>query len=213
MKLRTYLHLPLLFLFFAMMLAILLVPAFQVSSEDGPGANTTELELEILVNMTSVSSGEGDHFTFTTTITNNGTEATPQLVAHLNVASLQKGIYVDPEDWSEVRTIFVNPIGPGASLKLSWKVHTLFAGNFAVYVVVLAKDSSSLPVVSDEIHVHVEKWTFMQLEDVTPVIVAIPVVLGVLCAVQKRHLLSYRRNADGSGSHPGNDSHPRHRSK
>jgi hypothetical protein len=123
---------------------------------------------------------EGEYFTFSTNISNNGTETTPSLVAHLNVGSLKKGIYVDPEDWSSERTLFLEPLGPGASVNLTWRVHALFAGDIAVYVVVLPMDAASTPAVSDEVIVHVEKWSVMYLSDVTPVVIAVPVVLGTL---------------------------------
>lgn len=136
--------------------------------------------LTIHVNLTSVSLMEGEYFTFSTNISNNGTETTPSLVAHLNVGSLKKGIYVDPEDWSSERTLFLEPLGPGASVNLTWRVHALFAGDIAVYVVVLPMDAASTPAVSDEVIVHVEKWSVMYLSDVTPVVIAVPVVLGTL---------------------------------
>jgi hypothetical protein len=122
--------------------------------------------------------------------------ATPALVAHLNVVALQTGIYVDPEDWCRERTVFVGPIAPGASRDLSWKVHALFAGEFAVYVAVLAQDSSSTPVVTDEVHVHIERWTVMQVSGVAPVVVTVPVVLGALYAVQRGRLVLRRREGE-----------------
>ena len=165
----------------------LLLMAGPASSDQ---AHPPELPLSVTISVTKmdVSLQEGDYFDFPSTITNNGTKATGSLVAHLDVASLQKGLYVDPEDWSDTRTVFFGPLGPGASAMLTWKVHGLFAGDFAVYVVVLSKDSSTVPVSSDEVHVHIEKWTVMQVAGVTPVVVTVPVVVGALYVGQRiRH--------------------------
>ncbi len=153
--------------------------------------------VSIDVSMTSISLREADYFTFNTRISNNGTEATPALVAHLNVVALQSGTYVDPEDWAGERTEFLGTIAPGASKDLTWRVHGLFAGEFAIYVAVLVQDSSSSPVVSDEVHVHIESWTVMQLSGVMPVVVAVPVVLGALYAWQRSHLVLRRREREG----------------
>jgi hypothetical protein len=161
-------------------------------------ANPPELPLSVTisVNMVDVSLQESEYFDFTTTVTNNGTVATGALVAHLNVASLQKGLYVDPEDWSETRTVFFGPLGPGASESLTWKVHGLFAGDFAVYVVVLSKDSSTVPVSADEVHVHIEKWTVMQVAGVTPVVVTVPIVVGALYVGQRMRRMVREKAGD-----------------
>jgi len=190
-------------LFFSIAAALLFVSGHPVAAQGG--SNEEVNGLSISVNMTTISVSESDYFNFHTIITNNGTEATQPLVAHLNVASLQKGVYVDPEDWSELRTKFVDPIAPGASVNLSWRVHALFAGNFAVYVVVLSRDTSSIPVVSDEIHVHIEKWEVMQLTDVNPIVTAVPVMIGVLYVGQKSWLVINRRRADEQKSLPENE--------
>jgi len=117
-------------------------------------------------------------------------------VAHLNVASLQQGLYVDPEDWSPERTQFLDPIEPGASARLTWRIHGLFAGNFAIYVVVMAKDTSGAPVVSEELLVHIEKWSVMQIMDVSWVLMSIPVILGLLYIGQRSWLTQKQRKTN-----------------
>ena len=46
----------------------------------------------------------GDRFMITTEITNTGATPSGEILAHLNVASIEGGVYVDPEDWSPSRS-------------------------------------------------------------------------------------------------------------
>ena len=195
MKHRTCAHCMTLLVFMCGLMAILSLSGGNVSAQGSSPEQVNDLSISI--NMTGISITESDHFTFSTMLTNNGTGATTPLVAHLNVASLQEGLYVDPEDWSEQRTIFVDPVAGGASVNLTWTIHGLFAGDFAIYVVVLAQDTSSFPIVSDEILVHIEKWEVLQIADVTPVVTAVPILMGVLFVGQRSWIaLHLRRGKD-----------------
>jgi len=67
-----------------------------------------------------VSNRLGDSFGFHSALTNRGAAPVSGLVAHLNVVSLTRGVYVDPEDWSSRRTQYVPPLAPGGAADLSW---------------------------------------------------------------------------------------------
>jgi hypothetical protein len=54
--------------------------------------------LTIRLSETDVSALIGTSFEFTTEITNDRSEATLPLVAHLNMVSLDQKTYIDPED-------------------------------------------------------------------------------------------------------------------
>jgi hypothetical protein len=84
-----------------------------------------------------VATALGDGFDFTSTITNTSRKPLSGLVAHLNVASLRGGVYVDPEDWSPRRTQYLAPLAPGRSIDLSWSVTAVNGGRLGVYVAVL----------------------------------------------------------------------------
>ena len=145
-------------------------------------------ELTVTLDTTRADILEAERFSFTSEVTNLGVEPTVPLVAHLNVASLQEGVYVDPEDWSPERTQFIRPIAPGSSVNLSWTIQALIDGDFAVYVVVLPKDLSTSPIVSHSIQVQVGKRTILDLMDVLPVGIAVPVVLLLLFfGIRSRH--------------------------
>jgi len=179
-----------------LVIAAMLVVAFLVGSSSSAGASGGDADagLTISVDLQTVHINESERFEMRTVITNVGNATTGELVAHLNVASLQKGIYVDPEDWSPTRTMFVDPIAPGQSRTLTWEIRGLFAGDFAVYVVVLSKDSSTVPVSSDEVRISIERWSVMEASTVIPVVVSVPALLGAVMAVQR--VWRFRRQRD-----------------
>ena len=67
---------------------------------------------------------------------NTGATPTGEILAHLNVASIEGTVYVDPEDWSPSRSQQLS-LEPGESQKLSWELQAVNAGHFAAYVVVV----------------------------------------------------------------------------
>jgi ABC-type taurine transport system ATPase subunit len=67
-----------------------------------PGA--ARASVSVTVDRTGVATGLGKRFAFRSTVVNAGPGEARGLVAHLNVASLRPGVYVDPEDWSTSRT-------------------------------------------------------------------------------------------------------------
>jgi hypothetical protein len=94
--------------------------------------------VEVGFDRTEVTTMVGSRFTVHSRITNPG-RATDRLFAHLNVASLDRQVYVDPEDWSSDRTQEVAPLPPAGSATLSWEVQAVNAGSFDLYVVLLPK--------------------------------------------------------------------------
>lgn len=186
-----------------LILTIRFVPVQQASGRD-VGSDLKTDGLVISVSMTDITVGEGDYFIFHTIITNSGNNTTGSLVAHLNVAGLQKSVYVDPEDWAKVRTRYIDPMEPGSSVNLSWRIHALHAGDFAVFVVILNRDTSSSPAVSDEVHVHIEKWEVMQLENVTPFAIGVPTALVVFFTGMRCWIALRRRKAGVKGPHDVN---------
>jgi hypothetical protein len=49
----------------------------------------------------------------------DGSKPTTDLIANLNVVSLDSGVYIDPEDWSPYRSRDVTPLGAGSTATLS----------------------------------------------------------------------------------------------
>jgi hypothetical protein len=125
----------------------------------------------------------GESVAFSTVLRNTGTEVTPPLVVHLNVASLQYGVYVDPEDWSSARTQYLDPLQPGDAVTVDWSVRALTEGDFAVYVTVVAADPAFVPVTGAPLLVRTSPSNILPMKTVLPVVVAVPLVpLGLVFA-------------------------------
>ena len=123
---------------------------------------------------TSAKITAGDWVSFHA-ILNNNTETTPEnLVAHLNIAALIKGQYVDPEDWSTKRTQYLSAIQPGQTVKIPWKVHALIEGKFAVFVTLISDNPSFTNIVSQPLLIQVTPDKILPLNEVIPIIVLIP---------------------------------------
>jgi hypothetical protein len=104
------------------------------------------------------------------------------VLAHLNVASMQDDVYVDPEDWSSSRSQSLS-LRPGESRTLSWDIQAVNAGRFAAYVVVLPEGAEVSGaeglVVSPLVKIDVEARSAKSERGVLPVVLLIPLVLGM----------------------------------
>jgi len=106
-------------------------------------AMAAPLTVDIVVDPTQVETVLGDRFTITTDVRNTGRTDSGPLLAHLNVASLQPDVYVDPEDWSSARSQELS-LQPGESRTLSWELQAVNSGRFAAYVVVLPASKTEI---------------------------------------------------------------------
>jgi hypothetical protein len=126
----------------------------------------------------------GDSFRFESAIANRGTAPVPGLIAHLNVVSLTRDVYVDPEDWSSARTQFLAPIPAGGSRTLSWNVKAVNGGDFAVYVVVLPsrprQAAGRTLAASPAVAVHVAEHRTLSAGGALPIVLGVPGLLALL---------------------------------
>ncbi len=118
----------------------------------------------------------GESVRFSTVLHNAGTVATPPLVAHLNIASLQSGPYVDPEDWSGSRTRYLPALQPGETRTIPWQVRALTEGDFAAFVTVVAADPDWQPVAGSILKITGIPREILPLRNVLPVVVVVPMV-------------------------------------
>jgi hypothetical protein len=121
----------------------------------------------------------GDNFAFTSTIANRDSTAAAGLVAHLNVVSLTKGVYVDPEDWSSDRTQYLPVVAAGRSVTVPWKVKAVNGGRFAIYVAVLPVTGTLPPVVSPALDARVTEHRALNSGGVLPLALGIPALIGL----------------------------------
>ena len=109
------------------------------------GAAAAHASVPVTVDRTGVATGLGKRFVFRSTVANAGAGEARGLVAHLNVANLRPGVYVDPEDWSTSRTRYLDPIRDGGTATVRRSLQAVNAGTFAVYVAVLPADAAGRP--------------------------------------------------------------------
>jgi len=128
----------------------------------------------VTIDKDSTSVVAGDWITFHTVISNTGDSATPPLVANFNVASIHPGPHIDPEDWSPLRTQYIEAVQPGESIELAWNVHTLFEGDFVVYVTIVSHEKSFGPVGSPTLHIQAGPDNVLPMNEVIPVVAIIP---------------------------------------
>lgn len=130
---------------------------------------------------TEVSTSIGRDFTFSTRVDNKASTATQPLVAHLNVLSLRSGVYVDPEDWSSRRTVFIGSIPARGSRLIDWKVKAVNSGDIGIYVAVLPESGEAVPpATSPTIHVGIVQRRTLNSGGIVPLAAGIPAALAAL---------------------------------
>lgn len=147
----------------------------------GVAPSLVHAAVTVSADRTEVSTSIGRDFTFSTRVDNKGSTATPPLVAHLNVLSLRPGVYVDPEDWSSRRTVFLGPIPAGGSRSITWKVKAVNSGDIGIYVAVLPQSGAAQPpVTSQTIHVRIAQRRTLNSGGILPLAAGIPALLAAL---------------------------------
>jgi hypothetical protein len=170
-------------------LAVMAVAALTLIWADAANASVS-----VTVNRIGVATGLGKRFAFRSTVVNTGPGEARGLVAHLNVASLRPGVYVDPEDWSTSRTRYLDPIPAGGTATVRWSLQAVNAGSFAVYVAVLpARAAGRPPTVGRTVHVTVAERRTLDAGGILPLALGVPAVLGLAAgclALRRRRLVS-----------------------
>lgn len=154
------------------------------------------------ITMSDTTVRAGGAILFKTDVTNDRAEPSHPLILAMNIINLDKtGEVVDPEDWSPQRTQYVEPLAPGQSTTLDWRVNAILDGDFMVYLVAIpapgSADATSQPVSSPGIHLTVTPYTKLNPGGVLPYAVGGPLVLGVLILLVYRHR---RKQIDAGGS-------------
>jgi hypothetical protein len=147
----------------------------------GTAAQSSSVPVSVRVDKTEIASGLGDAFSFKTTIANTGGATTVPLVAHLNILTLRPGVYVDPEDWSGQRTVFLDPISPRRAVTITWSLKAVGSGTLAAYVAVLPQDRPTAPpAISPTVRVAVEDRRLINAGGILPLALGVPALLGLL---------------------------------
>lgn len=163
-------------------LAAVVLAALAVSPPAALGAAAVP---QITLDRSSVSVRLGTAFAFTSTLSAGATETGP-LVAHLNVVSLDRSTYVDPEDWSTHRTRYLASIAPGGSTSVRWSVKAVSSGPIAIYVTAVPANGSGTIAVGPPLHVQVADRRTLNSGGVVPLALAVPAVLAAVAVAVRR---------------------------
>jgi hypothetical protein len=161
------------------MLASLCTGAALLLSLASPAAAAPQISVR--VDRAEITTRLGHKFAFRSTITNDGATPLSGVIAHLNVLSYDPGTYVDPEDWSSHRTIYLATLSPRATRTVTWKPQAVNDGTFAVYVAAVPRvGTPGAPVTGPAIRVDVAKRTTLNAQGVVPLALGIPTALAAL---------------------------------
>jgi hypothetical protein len=150
-----------------------------------PAIAAEPLSVKVIVEPVHLETVLGGRFMITTEITNTGAAPSGEILAHLNVASIEGSVYVDPEDWSPNRSQQLS-LEPGERQKLSWEIQAVNAGHFAAYVVVVPFGSNvagnEALMISPLVDVDVASKSTLTAGGALPVVVMVPLLLGLAAA-------------------------------
>ena len=153
--------------------------------------------ITVAVDRTTISTSLGHKFVLRTRITNHGSAAATDLIAHLNVLSLRTGVYVDPEDWSSNRTRYLQPIPAGGSTSITWKMQAVNSGTIGVYVAVLPRSGPQPPTTGHTVRIAIAERKTLNSGGILPLALGVPLSLGVL-AVAVRLARRRERRSESS---------------
>jgi hypothetical protein len=152
-----------------------------------PSAGAVTVELD----RTSVSTRIGEKFQFSSTLRNLESRPVPDVVAHLNIVSLDPSVYVDPEDWSSHRTRYLGTLTAGESRRIEWTVQAVNSGHFVVYVAAVDRNGAGTVTASNALRTTVAQKRRLNSAGVVPLALGVPALLavGLVLLRRRRRLL------------------------
>jgi LPXTG-motif cell wall-anchored protein len=152
-----------------------------------PSAGAVTVRLD----RTSVSTRIGEKFHFSSTLHNLESRPVTDVVAHLNIVSLDPSVYVDPEDWSSHRTRYLGTLAAGESRRTDWTVQAVNSGHFVVYVVAVNRNGAGTVTASNALRTTVAQRRRLNSGGVVPLALGVPALLavGLVLLRRRRRLL------------------------
>lgn len=155
-----------------------------------PGLAAAAPDVSVQLDRATVAVQAGDRFRFRCTVRNDGDQPATGLLAHLNIASPDPQLYVDPEDWSAERTQYLRALPPGESVQLVWEVQAVGAGEFVLFVSAAEPRSREAVTGSPILQLRVTQERTLNAGNVLPVAALVPAgVLVLWAAVARRRRL------------------------
>jgi hypothetical protein len=146
----------------------------------GVAGDAETRDLTVQQSTYAVSASVGQRFSFQSTVTNTAPSTATDLVAHLNIVSLDPNVYVDPEDWSSHRTQYLAPLGPSRAALLQWTVHAVNNGHFILYVTLLTPAAAEPVAAGRALRADVTRSGSLSTRGALPVTVIVPASVLVL---------------------------------
>jgi hypothetical protein len=144
-------------------------------------ATASSPAISVRVDRAEIATKLGHKFSFRSTISNEGSSPISGMIAHLNVLSYDPSTYVDPEDWSSHRTIYLPTLPPHATRAVTWRMQAVNDGTFAVYVAAVPRlGVPGAPATGPAIRVDVAKRTTLNAQGIVPLALGLPGALGLL---------------------------------
>jgi hypothetical protein len=159
------------------------------AAEPVPPAAVSAVSVEL--EPTTISIRIGQRFSFTSTVRNDGDQPLTGLIAHLNVLSIDPGVYVDPEDWSPRRTVYIDAMPANSSTRVEWSGQAVNSGRFVVYVAVTARQGPDGVTASNALRLTAAQQRTLDAGGILPLAAAVPgtvLVLTGIVALRRRRL-------------------------
>ena len=161
-------------------------PPRPTTAATAPASTVASVQLD----RTTVSTRIGQRFGFTSTVRNHSNQPKSGLVAHLNVLGLDPDVYVDPEDWSSQRTIYLDLVPAHATTRLDWTVQAVNPGRLVIYVAVTATQGTDAVAASNTLRLAVAPQRTVAAGGILPLVVAMPTAVLFLTG-----FAAYRRRS------------------
>ena len=172
--------------------ALLAVAALVAAS---PAAATTAPPAGVTVELdqSAVSTDVGGRFEFSSTVHNDSGGELTGMIAHVNILSTDPSTYVDPEDWSSERTQYLDPLAPGESVVLRWRVQAVNSGTSLIYVAVTDERGQAPVAASDGLELSAREQRTINASGVLPVTLGMPAAVLLLMGLGAQRRRRLRR--------------------
>jgi len=153
------------------------------------GTQADLIPLNITISSAKTLNGTaGDYVTITGQITNSTAQAISEVTTYLSLVDTENKLPVDLEDWSAEKGLYIGTIESGQSLPLSWKIHFVKAGTYAL-TVIAEISGQDLPIASSITRFTVQPKKNLNPGQVLPVALGMPILLLAIIFI-----IQYRRN-------------------
>lgn len=130
----------------------------------------------LIVSSKTLSGTAGDFVIVEGEIANNSDLAVNNITTYLSLVNTDTRMPVDLEDWSAERGLFISMIDARQAFPLTWKIHFVQAGNYALAIVANIEGNDK-PITSSLVFFQVFPKMNLNPGNVLPVVFGMPILL------------------------------------